>query len=98
MKGKAEITVPETAFVLGTRAALGIGLGLLLANRFSEEQRRAIGGTLLVVGAFAGTVLVSEIFGRPRPYTVEFGSDRSGERPASESENRLRRETMRAGD
>ena len=36
-----------TAFVLGTRAAVGVGLGLLLANRFSEEQRRAIGGTLV---------------------------------------------------
>jgi hypothetical protein len=98
MKGKAEVTGPETAFVLGTRAAIGVGLGLLLANRFSDEQRRAIGGTLLLVGVFAGAILVSELFGRPRRYTVEFGTDREGNRSSLESENRLHRETLMAGD
>jgi hypothetical protein len=92
------MTVPEVAMVLGTRAALGIGFGLVLANRFTEQQRRAIGGTLLLVGAFAGAVLASELFGKPRSFTMSFGSERNGNRPPSESENRLSRETALAGD
>jgi hypothetical protein len=97
MRGKAEITIPETALVIGTRAALGIGLGMLLANRFSEDQRRAIGGTLLLAGAFTGAVLMSELFGRPRPFTVSFGTERGAPPPADDA-RRLRRETLWAGD
>jgi hypothetical protein len=70
---------------------------MLLANRFSAEQRRAIGGTLLVVGAFAGAVLVSELFGKPRRYTLNFGPER-GDRFSSDGGERLRNETARAGD
>ena len=39
---ETRITLPELALVAGTRGALGAGLGLLLANRLSEEQRRVI--------------------------------------------------------
>ncbi len=35
----------------GTRVALGVGLGLLLSDRLSREQRRAVGLTLFLVGA-----------------------------------------------
>ena len=38
---ETQITLPELALVAGTRAALGFGLGLLMADRFSQEQRRA---------------------------------------------------------
>jgi hypothetical protein len=78
MKGEVEVTGPEIAMTLGTRAALGIGLGLLLAGRFSEESRRAVGWTLLLAGAFSGTVLASELFGRPRPLHMKFGSAQNG--------------------
>jgi hypothetical protein len=98
MKGKAELTIPETALVLGTRAALGIGLGMLLANRFSLEQRRAIGGTLLLAGAFSAAVLASELFGKPRAFTVSFGSDRDGEQPAPGSESRTIRHPVPSGN
>lgn len=43
------ITRPELALVAGTRAALGIGIGLLLAGRMTESQRHAIGWTLVAV-------------------------------------------------
>ena len=46
---EAHVTLPELALVAGTRAALGGGLGLLLADRLSAEQRRAIGWTLLML-------------------------------------------------
>jgi hypothetical protein len=101
MKGEVEMTVPEMALVLGTRAALGIGLGLLLANRFSEDRRRSVGGTLLLAGAFGAAVLGSQLFGRPRRLHVAFGPERSGDdsRPMPpEGLDALRRETLRAGD
>jgi hypothetical protein len=38
-----QVTLPTIALIAGTRAALGVGLGLLLAGRLSPEQRRAAG-------------------------------------------------------
>ena len=58
MKAEAQMTAPELVRVLGTRAALGIGLGLLLANAFSfAEKRSAVGWTLLAVGTVMGASL-----------------------------------------
>ena len=41
----------ELGFVVATRAALGAGVGLLLAGRLSDSRRRAIGLTLVSIGA-----------------------------------------------
>ncbi len=43
--------LPAFAFVVGTRAALGVGIGLLVAARLSDRKRRTIGATLVGVGA-----------------------------------------------
>jgi len=43
--------MPTFGFVVATRAALGAGLGLLLAGRMPESRRRAIGLTLVSIGA-----------------------------------------------
>ena len=32
-------TIPEIMLVAGTRVALGVGVGLLLSDRLSEDQR-----------------------------------------------------------
>jgi len=48
---KAELTLPEIALIAATRGMLGAGAGLLLADKLNEDQRKAIGWTLLVVGA-----------------------------------------------
>ena len=83
MRGEVQITVPELALVAGTRAALGVGLGLLLAGRFSHEERRAVGWTLLLVGAATTIPLALEVFGRSRSFTLAFGKegDRRAPRP-----------------
>src|SRR4051812_44182027 len=81
MRGQVQFTLPELALVLGTRAALGVGLGLLLAGRFaSAERRAAVGRTLLLSGAFTAACLGSQLFVRPRPFTLTFGagSDTTG--------------------
>jgi hypothetical protein len=45
------LTIPELGLVAGTRAALGGGAALLLADRLGREERRAIGWTLFLIGA-----------------------------------------------
>jgi uncharacterized membrane protein YfcA len=80
---ETQVTVPELALIAGTRAALGAGLGLLLADRLPQAQRRAVGWTLLLVGALSTIPLAFEVFGRraaPRSTWYEPGRDfsRSG--------------------
>ncbi len=42
---------PLFAFIVGTRAALAFGVGLLLANRIPEDRRKTIATTLIALGA-----------------------------------------------
>ena len=42
---------PTFAFIVGTRVALGVGIGLLVSERLPAERRRTIGTALLAVGA-----------------------------------------------
>jgi len=45
------LKLPTLGFIVATRAALGVGLGLLLSERMSDSRRRAIGLTLVTIGA-----------------------------------------------
>jgi len=63
---KAELTLPEIALIAGTRGMLGAGAGLLLADRLNDDQRKAIGWTLLVVGAISTIPLVMEVLNKRR--------------------------------
>jgi ABC-type dipeptide/oligopeptide/nickel transport system permease subunit len=60
---KATMSVPERALIAGTRAILGIGLGLLLADRLNLDQRKAVGWTMFAIGAISTIPLGIEIFG-----------------------------------
>jgi hypothetical protein len=60
------ITIPELALIAGTRALLGAGLGLLLADRLREAQRKAVGWTLLAIGALSTVPLAFEVLGGRR--------------------------------
>jgi len=81
MRG-TRVTLPELGLIAGTRGALGFGLGLLLANRFSEEQRRAIGWTLLTVGIVSTVPLALEVMGHMQETcnAHERGSEQSSAR------------------
>lgn len=63
---KTELTLPELGLLAGTRGLLGAGLGLLLADRLSPEQRRSIGWTLIAVGALTTIPLAMIVFGSRR--------------------------------
>jgi hypothetical protein len=58
------ITLPELGLIAGTRAALGAGIGLLLADRLDPDRRKAVGWTLLVVGAITTIPLALEVLGK----------------------------------
>lgn len=64
---QARLTVPEIGLIAGTRAAAGAGLALLLCNRLSPDQRRAVGWTLVAVGLATTIPLLARIFGSLSP-------------------------------
>ena len=56
-----EVTVPQISLIAGTRALLGAGIALLLSEKLSDEQRRAIGWTLVAVGALTTIPLAVQL-------------------------------------
>jgi hypothetical protein len=58
---RTPLSIPEIALIGGTRAALGAGLGLLLADRLSRDQRQAIGWTLFAVGAVTSVPILIQV-------------------------------------
>src|SRR5436309_631571 len=56
-----EVTVPQIGLIAGTRAMLGAGIALLLSEKLTAEQRRAIGWTLVAVGAITTIPLVLQL-------------------------------------
>jgi hypothetical protein len=50
-------------FVVGTRAALAFGVGLLVANRIPESRRRVIALTLIGIGAATTIPAVRAVLG-----------------------------------
>ena len=45
------LELPTLAFVVSTRTALGIGIGLLVSERLPSERRRALGAAMVAIGA-----------------------------------------------
>ena len=58
------LTIPELGLIAGTRVALGAGIGFLLADKLSSEQRRTAGIVLLLVGAISTIPLALEVLGK----------------------------------
>ena len=61
---KREVTLPELALIVGTRAMLGAGAALLLADTLNKDQRKAVGWTLVFVGAITTIPLAIGLFGK----------------------------------
>ena len=60
------LKVPEIGLIALTRAVFGAGVGLLVADKISPEQRRTIGWTLVAVGALTTIPIGMEILGSDR--------------------------------
>jgi hypothetical protein len=61
---KRTLTLPEIGLIAGTRGALGAGLALLLADKLNDDQRKAVGWTLFLVGAISTIPLAVNVLGR----------------------------------
>jgi hypothetical protein len=57
------LNLPTFGFVVATRAMLGAGVGLLLSERLSAEQRRAVALTLISVGVITTVPALFAVFG-----------------------------------
>ena len=57
------LNLPTFGFVVMTRAMLGVGIGLLLSERMPVEARRAVGLTLVMVGAATTIPAALAVFG-----------------------------------
>ena len=47
------ITFPELALIAATRGMLGVGIGLLTAERLRTQTRHTVGWTLLAIGVIS---------------------------------------------
>jgi hypothetical protein len=60
------LNIPEIGFIAGTRAALGAGIGLILADKFKSEHRKRIGWMLLAIGAVTTVPIAVKVVRKAR--------------------------------
>jgi hypothetical protein len=58
------VTVPELALIAATRGAIGFGAGLLLADKFKGERRKAVGWSLFLSGLASTVPIAMHVFGK----------------------------------
>lgn len=58
---KVRLSLPQLGLIAATRGMLGAGVGLLVGEHLTKEQRRAAGWTLLGVGLLTTVPLVAEV-------------------------------------
>ena len=63
MKKELSLSIPEFAFVVATRAALGAGIGLLASSKLPKRSRKRLGASLLTVGALTTLPALYFVFG-----------------------------------
>lgn len=68
---KLVVTFPQVAFIAGTRAALGVGAGLLLSSRLADSRRRAIGLGLVAFGVATTIPAARRLFESRRALPAE---------------------------
>ena len=68
---ESKLTIAEIILIAGTRVALGGGIGLLLASRLNNDQRKAAGLALTIFGAFTTVPLALGVISK----RTESGAD-----------------------
>ena len=69
---ETQLSLRELALIAGTRAALGAGLALLLANKLPPHERKVFGWALLLTGLATTFPLATDVLGRS--YAMSQGS------------------------
>jgi len=60
------LTLPELGLIAATRGMLGAGIGLVVAERLDPPRRKAVGLTLLLIGALSTIPLVMQVVRKRR--------------------------------
>lgn len=60
---RLDLSLPEFALVVTTRAALGAGIASLAADKLRRAGRRNVGWTLVVLGTLTTIPAVTAVFG-----------------------------------
>ena len=63
---KTEVSIPDLGLLAMTRGLLGAGLGLLIAGKLSDQQRRPLGWTLFAIGLVTTVPLAIAVLGGAR--------------------------------
>lgn len=61
------LALPELFLIAGTRAALGLGVGFLIADRITPERRKSLSRTLIGIGALSTIPLAWRVFRKKAP-------------------------------
>lgn len=59
-----ELRLPELGMVVGTRAMLGAGVALLLADKVSADTRKGLGWALVAIGVLTTVPAAMLVLGR----------------------------------
>jgi hypothetical protein len=59
-----KLNLADIILIAGTRVILGAGLGLLLASRLNDDQRKAAGFALALVGGLTTIPLAIGVLGK----------------------------------
>jgi hypothetical protein len=66
-----KLTLAEIMLIAGTRVALGMGIGLLLSTRLNNDQRKAAGLALALVGGLTTIPLALGVIGQKSARSTE---------------------------
>lgn len=59
-----KLTITEILLIAGTRVVLGAGIGLLLSGRLNDDQRKAAGVALALIGGLTTIPLAINVISK----------------------------------
>jgi hypothetical protein len=71
---ETKLTIADIILIAGTRVMLGAGIGLLISTRLNNDQRKAAGLSLALVGGLTTIPLALGVMGRQRGGLAELRS------------------------
>ena len=78
MMRQTTLRVPDLMLLVGTRVALGVGIGLLVASRLDARVRRGAGVALLAGGALTTVPILMNVRGSQRTLGTEGAAEGRG--------------------
>jgi hypothetical protein len=72
------LSIPELILLVGTRVALGIGVGLLIGDKVNSDVRKGAGVALVTVGLLTTIPLAMDILSKQCVKDVGLPRDQTG--------------------